>query len=66
MLGYAHSGLDRHQVGMGPAVPLLSGLNALPIWAKLPHLWPEEEIWLDVHLYKLMDKRVIGPILLCK
>ena len=37
--------------------------NAMPIWAKLPHLCPEEEAWLDVHLDKLVEKRVIGPIL---
>ena len=37
--------------------------NAVPIWAKPPHLHPEEEAWLDVHLDKLVAKGVIGPIL---
>ena len=37
--------------------------NAVPIWAKPPRLWPEEEAWLDVHLDKLVAKGVIGPIL---
>ena len=37
--------------------------NAMPIWAKPPHLCPEEEAWLDVHLDKLVAKGVIGPIL---
>ena len=37
--------------------------NAMPIWAKPPHLHPEEEAWLDVHLDELVAKGVIGPIL---
>ena len=37
--------------------------NVVPIWAKPPHLHPEEEAWLDVHLDKLVAKGVIGPIL---
>ena len=37
--------------------------NAMPIRAKPPHLRPEEEAWLDVHLDKLVAKGVIGPIL---
>ena len=37
--------------------------NAMPIWAKLSGLCPEEEAWLDVHLDKLVAKGVIGPIL---
>ena len=37
--------------------------NAAPIRAKPPHLCPEEEAWLDVHLDKLVAKGVIGPIL---
>ena len=37
--------------------------NAVPIWAKLPHLCPEEEAWLDVYLDKLVAKGVIIPIL---
>ena len=36
----------------------------MPIWVKLPHLHPEEEAWLYVHLDKLVAKGVIGPILL--
>ena len=36
----------------------------MPIWAKLPHLCPEEEAWLAIHLDKLVAKGVIGPILL--
>ena len=35
--------------------------NAVPIQAKPPHLHPEEEAWLDVHLDKLVAKGVIGP-----
>ena len=38
--------------------------NAVPIRVKLPHLRPEEEAWLDVHLDELVAKGVIGPILL--
>ena len=34
------------------------------IWAKLPHLCPEEEAWLDIHLDKLVAKGVVGHILL--
>ena len=37
--------------------------NAVPIQAKPPHLHPEEEAWLDVHLDKLVVKGVIGPVL---
>ena len=37
--------------------------NTVPIQAKLPHLCPEEEAWLDVHLDELVGKGVIGPIL---
>ena len=37
--------------------------NAVPIRAKPPHLRPEEEAWLDVHLDKLVAKGVIGLIL---
>ena len=37
--------------------------NTVPIRAKLPHLHPEEEAWLNVHLNKLVAKGVIGPIL---
>ena len=37
--------------------------NAVPIWANPPHLCPEEEAWLDVHLDELVAKGVIGPIL---
>ena len=37
--------------------------NAMPIWAKSPHLCPEEEAWLDVHLDELVAKGIIGPIL---
>ena len=37
--------------------------NAMPIWAKPPHLRPEEEAWLEVHLDELVAKGVIGPIL---
>ena len=37
--------------------------NTMPIQAKLPHLHPEEEAWLDVHLDELVAKGVIGPIL---
>ena len=36
--------------------------NAVPIWAKPPHLRPEEEAWLDIHLDELVAKGVIGPI----
>ena len=36
--------------------------NAMPIQAKLPHLCPEEEAWLGVHLDKLVAKGVIGSI----
>ena len=35
----------------------------MPIQAKPPHLHPEEEAWLDVHLDKLVAKIVIGSIL---
>ena len=38
--------------------------NTVPIWVKPPHLHPEEEAWLDVHLDELVAKGVIGPILL--
>ena len=34
-----------------------------PIWVKPPHLHPEEEAWLDIHLDKLVAKGVIGLIL---
>ena len=34
--------------------------STVPIWAKPPHLRPEEEAWLDVHLDKLVAKGVIG------
>ena len=37
--------------------------NAVPIRAKLPHLCPEKEAWLDVHLDELVAKGVIGSIL---
>ena len=37
--------------------------NTVPIWAKLTHLHPEEEAWLDIHLDELVAKGVIGPIL---
>ena len=37
--------------------------STVPVWAKLPHLHPEEEAWLDIHLDKLVAKGVIGPIL---
>ena len=37
--------------------------NAVPILVKPPHLCPEEEAWLDVHLDELVAKSVIGPIL---
>ena len=37
--------------------------NTVPIQAKPPHLCPEEEAWLNVHLDKLVAKGVIGPIL---
>ena len=37
--------------------------NTVPIRAKPPHLCPEEETWLDVHLDELVAKGVIGPIL---
>ena len=37
--------------------------NTVPIPAKPPHLNPEEEAWLDVHLDKLVAKGVICPIL---
>ena len=36
--------------------------NAMPIQAKPPHLRPEEEAWLDVHLDELVAKGIIGPI----
>ena len=36
--------------------------NTVPIRAKLPHLHPEEEAWLDVHLDELVAKGVIGLI----
>ena len=38
--------------------------NTMHIWAKPPHLRPEEEAWLDIHLDKLVAKGVIGSILL--
>ena len=41
----------------------LDPTNTMPIQAKLPHLHPEGEAWLDVHLGKLVTKGVIGPIL---
>ena len=37
--------------------------NAVPTQAKPPHLCPEEEAWLDIHLDKLVAKGVIGLIL---
>ena len=37
--------------------------NAVPMWVKPPHLRPEEEAWLDVHLDELVAKGVISPIL---
>ena len=40
--------------------------NTVPIQVKPPHLRPEEEDWLDVHLDELVAKGVIGPILLGK
>ena len=40
------------------------GLNyTIPIWAKPMKLRPKEEAWLDVHLYELLSKGVICPIL---
>ena len=30
--------------------------NGMPIWVKPPHLRPEEEAWLDLHLDKLWPK----------
>ena len=42
----------------------LDSTNAVPMRAKLLYLWPEGEAWPDVHLDELVDKRVIGPILL--
>ena len=38
--------------------------NTVPIWANLLRLHPEEEAWLNIQLDKLVDKGVIGPILL--
>ena len=38
--------------------------NTVPIWVELLCFHPEEEVWLDVHLDKLVAKGVIGPILL--
>ena len=37
--------------------------NAVPIRVKPPHLRPEEEAWLYLHLDELVAKCVIGPIL---
>ena len=37
--------------------------NTVPIWVMPPCLHPKEEAWLDVHLNKLVTKRVISPIL---
>ena len=37
--------------------------NAVPIQAKPPNLYPEEEAWLNVHLDQLVAKGVIGLIL---
>ena len=37
--------------------------NTVPIQEKLLRLHPKEEAWLDVHLNKLVTKRVISPIL---
>ena len=37
--------------------------NTVPIQVKPPHLNPKEEAWIDVHLDKLVAKRVIGLIL---
>ena len=38
--------------------------NTVSIQAKLPHLCPKEEAWLDIHLDELVAKGVIGPIFL--
>ena len=38
--------------------------NIVHILAKVPHLWPKEKAWLDIHLDELVAKGVIGPILL--
>ena len=37
--------------------------KTVPIWVKAPHLCPEEEAWLDIHLDELVAKGVIRPIL---
>ena len=37
--------------------------NIVPIRAKPPHLFPEQEAWLDIHLDELVAKGVIRPIL---
>ena len=51
--------------GLGPKVPLPFWTSPMPYpsGVKPPHLCPEEEAWLDVHLDKLVAKGVIGPIL---
>ena len=38
--------------------------NIVLIQAKLPHLWPEEEAWMDMYLDKVVAKGVIGVVLL--
>ena len=37
--------------------------NTIPLQAKLPHLQPEEEAWLDIHLDGLAAKGLIGLVL---
>ena len=62
--GKACSHPDGYWAGLGSKVLLPSGSHqhhAHP--GKPPHLRPEEEAWLDVHLDKLVAKGVIGPIL---
>ena len=40
----------------------LDRTNTVPIQAKLPHLHPKNEAWLDIHLDEPVAKGVIGPI----
>ena len=40
--------------------------NKVPIRVELPHLCPNKEAWLDIHLDELVAKGVIGTILLGK
>lgn len=41
-------------------------INKAPINAKPLHLKPQKEVWLDVHLYEIITKGVIGLVLLHK